>query len=97
MVDLRNDDVVHVNLPGGGGYGDALERAPDKVLWDVIDGYVTPEDAESSYGVVVRYRGNPDALVKMPADWIVDEEATKRLRERMKAENRNSKKVENAG
>jgi N-methylhydantoinase B len=87
MVDLKSDDIVHVNLPGGGGYGNALERAPERVLWDVVEGYVTPEVAEKSYGVVVLYAGKSDALVKMPADWKVDDEQTKRLRERMKAQN----------
>jgi N-methylhydantoinase B len=87
MVDLKNDDVVHVNLPGGGGYGDPIERAPERVLWDVIEGYLTPDEAQKSYGVVVRYTGKSDALVKMPADWVLDEVGTKQLREKMKAEN----------
>jgi N-methylhydantoinase B len=86
MVDLKLGDVVHVNLPGGGGYGHAFERAPDKVLWDVIEGYITPGEAAKSYGVAVCYVGNPDALVRMPGDWTIDEEKTTRLRERMKAE-----------
>jgi N-methylhydantoinase B len=91
MVDLKSDDIVHVNLPGGGGYGNALERAPERVLWDVVEGYVTPEVAEKSYGVVVLYAGKSDALVKVPADWKVDQEATKRLREKKKAENEKQK------
>jgi N-methylhydantoinase B len=87
MVDLKANDIVHVNLPGGGGYGNALERAPEKVLWDVIEGYVSAEQAERSYGVVVRYTGSAGALVKLPRDWQIDEAQTKRLREKMKAEN----------
>jgi hypothetical protein len=39
---------------GGGGYGDPLLRAPELVLRDVINGLVTPEWAEKTYGVVVR-------------------------------------------
>lgn len=85
MVDLKRGDVVHVNLPGGGGYGNPFERATELVLRDVIEGYVTPEEAEKSYGVAVRYTGKPDALVKLPRDWEIDEEETKRMRERMKA------------
>jgi N-methylhydantoinase B len=91
MVDLKHDDIVHVNLPGGGGYSNALERPPEKVLWDVVEGYVTPEQAEKSYGVVVRYTGRADALVKLPSDWKVDEEQTARLREKIKEENGNMK------
>ena len=85
MVDLKRGDVVHVNLPGGGGYGNAFERAPERVLRDVIEGYVGPEEAEKSYGVAVRFTGKPDALVKLPRDWEIDEEETKKMRERMKA------------
>ena len=84
MVDLKRGDVVHVNLPGGGGYGNAFERAPEQVLRDVIEGYVAPEEAEKSYGVAVCYTGKPDALVKLPRDWQIDEDKTARMRERMK-------------
>jgi N-methylhydantoinase B len=84
MVDLKRGDVVHVNLPGGGGYGNAFERAPERVLRDVIEGYVAPEEAEKSYGVAVRFTGKPDALVKLPRDWQIDEDKTARMRERMK-------------
>ena len=38
---------------GGGGYGDPLERDPDAVKEDVIDGYVSIERARKDYGVVV--------------------------------------------
>ena len=74
-----------MNLPGGGGYGNAFERAPELVLRDVIEGYVDPEEAEKSYGVAVRFTGKPDALVKLPSDWEIDEEKTARMRARMNA------------
>ena len=51
----------------------------------MIEGYVDPEEAEKSYGVAVRFTGKPDALVKLPRDWEIDEEETKKMRERMKA------------
>jgi len=38
---------------GGGGFGDPLERDPEAVLEDVIDGYVSLERARVDYGVVV--------------------------------------------
>lgn len=38
---------------GGGGMGDPLERDPEAVLEDVIDGYVSIERARKDYGVVV--------------------------------------------
>jgi N-methylhydantoinase B len=82
LLELDQGDVVHLNLPGGGGYGDPLERDPEKVLWDVIEGYIAAEEAERCYGVAVRYVGKPDALVKMPKDWQLDREKTLALRRR---------------
>ncbi|RQG94913.1 hydantoinase B/oxoprolinase family protein [Natrarchaeobius chitinivorans] len=38
---------------GGGGYGDPYERDPERVLADVVDGYVSREGAREEYGVVV--------------------------------------------
>ena len=43
---------------GGGGYGPPLQRAPEAVVADVLDGYVTPASAESIYGVVVHSDGS---------------------------------------
>lgn len=38
---------------GGGGLGDPLDRAPEAVLEDVIDGYVTVAGGARDYGVVI--------------------------------------------
>jgi N-methylhydantoinase B len=80
LQDLRATDVVCVNLPGGGGYGDPFERAPERILSDVIDGYVTAEQAQKTYGVAVKYRGKAEDLVKLPGDWFVDQKRTEELR-----------------
>ena len=80
LKDLTKGEVIHVNLPGGGGYGDPFKRDPEKVLWDVIEGYVTPQDAEKNYGVAVAYRGQADELVKLPNEWFVDKARTSELR-----------------
>jgi N-methylhydantoinase B len=37
----------------GGGYGDPKERDPEKVLEDLLDEYITAEDAERIYGVAL--------------------------------------------
>jgi N-methylhydantoinase B len=81
LVELRPGDVVHVNLPGGGGYGDPFERDAEKVRWDVIEGYISVEEAERKYGVAVRYEGNPEDLVKLPARWMIDASKTAELRQ----------------
>src|SRR5262249_23929343 len=80
LVDLRAGDTVYVNLPGGGGYGEPLQRDSQKVLWDVIEGYITPEEAEKNYAVAVRYVGKPEELVKLPDHWVIDESRTAELR-----------------
>jgi N-methylhydantoinase B len=82
LVDLNAADVVHVNLPGGGGYGSPFQRDPENVRWDVVEGYITPKVAEKDYGVSVRYTGKPDALVKLPGDWVIDEARTAELRKK---------------
>ncbi len=38
---------------GGGGWGNPFEREPEKVLNDVIQGFVSVEKARSEYGVVI--------------------------------------------
>ena len=38
---------------GGGGYGDPMERDPERVRMDVARGWETPERAREVYGVVL--------------------------------------------
>ena len=38
------------------------------------------ESAERDYGVVIRYLGTPEQLVRLSEHYAVDEEATARLR-----------------
>jgi N-methylhydantoinase B len=51
---LEPDDVVLMETSGGGGFGDPLERDPERVVADVREGYVTAGAAETIYGVVCR-------------------------------------------
>jgi len=43
--------------PCGGGYGDPLERDPEAVLHDVLEGYLGPGTALEDYGVVLSEAG----------------------------------------
>jgi N-methylhydantoinase B len=52
-IALRAGDTVRIDMNAGGGYGDPLERDPERVLGDVLDGYVTVQGARDDYGVVV--------------------------------------------
>ncbi len=79
-VTLAAESVVDVTLPGGGGYGPPRERPVAAVLTDVVEGYVSAEAAREVYGVEVRYLGKAGTLVRLPGDYVVDEEQTARLR-----------------
>jgi N-methylhydantoinase B len=46
-------DVIRFDSAGGGGYGDPLQRDPQAVEADVVNGYVSIEKAREDYGVVV--------------------------------------------
>jgi N-methylhydantoinase B len=47
-------DIVRIVSPGGGGRGDPLDREPERVLRDVVCGYVSAGEAAAEYGVVLR-------------------------------------------
>jgi N-methylhydantoinase B len=59
--------TVLMSLPGGGGYGDPLERDPAAVAEDVKQGLVSEAAARTEYGVVVRTEDGA---------WVVDASAT---------------------
>ena len=50
---LKKGDQVRIIAPGGGGWGDPLEREPERVLQDVTEGFVTPASALRDYGLEV--------------------------------------------
>lgn len=62
--------VITLEMPGGGGYGPPFARDPARVAADVREGYVTLERAREDYGVVLD-----------PITFVVDEEATRALRD----------------
>lgn len=62
---------------GPGGYGDPLERHPEKVAWDVREGFVSLRSAAQDYGVVL----NPG-----PEMYEVDYAATEQLRTKLRME-----------
>ncbi|NQW23204.1 MAG: hydantoinase B/oxoprolinase family protein [SAR202 cluster bacterium] len=70
----KKGDLVRVYTAGGGGWGDPLERGADLVLDDVLDGFVSVEAAQHSYGVVI------DAV-----SMIVDQYATETTRKNMQS------------
>ena len=53
IFELHAGDVLTVLTGGGGGYGDPLERDPEAVLVDCLDGKVSLAQAREAYGVVI--------------------------------------------
>ncbi|MDO8671074.1 MAG: hydantoinase B/oxoprolinase family protein [Dehalococcoidia bacterium] len=53
MVPIKGGDSLFSVTPGGGGFGDPLDRDPTRVLEDVVDDLVSPGQAEANYGVVI--------------------------------------------
>jgi N-methylhydantoinase B len=79
-LDLEPGERVALSPPGGGGYGDPTAREPEKVLADVIDGYVSIVAAREHYGVAIEYLGDPGRLVRTPDLYRLDADETVRLR-----------------
>ena len=50
---LQVGDIFDVSSAGGGGYGDPLERDIERVEWDVLNGYITRDQAKKRYGVCI--------------------------------------------
>jgi N-methylhydantoinase B len=73
-VPLREGDRIDFISNGGGGFGNPLEREPERVLEEVIDGFMSVEKAGEVYGVVVQVV-DPDVH-----DYRIDEAATVELR-----------------
>jgi N-methylhydantoinase B len=71
---LHPGERIHFLTPGGGGYGDPLERPADRVREDVLDGKIRSETARGAYGVVLHGDG-----------WSVAEEPTRAERQRRRA------------
>jgi N-methylhydantoinase B len=71
-MNIKYGDVFRHEVAGAGGWGDPLERDPDKVLKDVRNEFISADSARAEYGVVVDTE-----------TWTVDEAATARLRNAM--------------
>jgi len=70
LTRMKPGDVIVMDAAGGGGFGDPLDRDPEMVREDVVQGYVSLEKARGEYGVVL----NPETMK-------LDEEATRSARE----------------
>jgi N-methylhydantoinase B len=73
--------LVRVETTGGGGWGDPLEREPELVALDVLQGKVSARAAREDYGVALVDRPGQE-----PPEYDVDRPATEALRARLRAE-----------
>jgi N-methylhydantoinase B len=46
-------DVIRITGPNAAGYGNPRDRAPERVLADWLDGYLSLDQAREAYGVVI--------------------------------------------
>ena len=72
---VRNGERIRMETCGGGGYGPAWERDPERVLRDVREGKVSRSRARECYGVAID-----------PKHPVIDQEETERLRSALERE-----------
>ena len=53
IMTANSGDVISFQWPGGGGWGDPLQRTPDSALRDVVSEKISIERARDVYGVVI--------------------------------------------
>jgi len=73
---VREDQRYMAQSNGGGGYGDPLERDPERVRNDAREEFISLESARNDYGVVL------DVTTEK---WDVDLPATRELRRKLRA------------
>jgi N-methylhydantoinase B len=78
---VPTESRVIIRSAGGGGWGDPLDREPERVLDDIRDGMVSVDAARSEYGIVTKSTG------KTGLDAIqIDADATKAARQELRAQ-----------
>lgn len=70
-IPVKAGDLIRVTTPGGGGWGDPLERSAEAVRMDVLRKLISIENAEQDYGVVIIKQ-----VQGLTVDYEVDEKAT---------------------
>lgn len=53
VLEFDSGETLSLTSPGGGGFGDPLERIADEVAREVDEGLLSPEDARDHYGILI--------------------------------------------
>ncbi|WP_455428915.1 hydantoinase B/oxoprolinase family protein [Lactiplantibacillus pentosus] len=72
VLPVRQDDIITVLSPSGGGYGDPFTREPGAVVTDVNNDLLSAEQAAGQYGVTVTKAAD--------GTWVLDQVATQASR-----------------
>jgi N-methylhydantoinase B len=54
LVELQPGEFIRGRESGGGGYGNPLERDPNRVRHDVLEGWISLPAARNTYGVILK-------------------------------------------
>jgi N-methylhydantoinase B len=57
---IEQGSVISCITAGGGGYGDPVERDPERVSFDVMEGVVSRQNARKLYGVILKPNASVD-------------------------------------
>lgn len=79
-IPVKAGDLIRLATPGGGGWGDPLERDVDAVVRDVRCGLVSAERARRDYGVVMEQVDRQGFR-----EWVADQDATEQARSDVRA------------
>ena len=76
MGPFKAGDVISLRSAGGGGYGDPLDRDPERVRKEIQNGIVSSQQAKDFYGVIATRNGS---------GFEIDQEGTKQARKERRA------------
>jgi len=81
LYELYEGDILYTKCYGGGGWGNPLDRDPERVKFNATEGLLSFERAKDVYGVILTQKDkeNPETIE-------LDNKATEELRKKLKAQ-----------
>jgi N-methylhydantoinase B len=84
---LKAGDTLRAHSPGGGGYGNPLERDLDALERDLNGAYISRQTAEQVYGVVIASQSQPEAGTPI---YTIDRSASEQRRKQLASQARSA-------